>query len=206
TPIEVATGKHPNLANVPEWGSKVFVHTRPQSKLEPRARVGRWVGFAMDTKDGHRVYWPNSRTITVERSVQFRRNEPLDDSSSEGVEITGFDTPATSSNLRSMSPINADQMSDQTPPAPVIPPPRHSTRLRQPSQYVRDLLEGTTTASGSSSVLPPGIRIHQPEPISDETVRNNEPDITSTVFMAAMSVADALEPLSLAEAQRQPDW
>lgn len=30
------------------------------------------MGFDAETKEGHRVYWPEKRSVTVERSVSFR--------------------------------------------------------------------------------------------------------------------------------------
>ena len=29
------------------------------------------MGFDAETKDGHRIYWPERRTVSVERSVKF---------------------------------------------------------------------------------------------------------------------------------------
>ena len=37
TPIEVVTGKKPNLAKFPEWGCVGWVHTKVNSKLDARA-------------------------------------------------------------------------------------------------------------------------------------------------------------------------
>ncbi|TBU36104.1 hypothetical protein BD309DRAFT_821659, partial [Dichomitus squalens] len=40
-------------------------------KLAARAQTGRWVGWDEAT-DAHRVYWPDRRIVTVERSVRFK--------------------------------------------------------------------------------------------------------------------------------------
>jgi hypothetical protein len=29
------------------------------------------MGFDAETRDGHRIYWPERRTVSVERSVKF---------------------------------------------------------------------------------------------------------------------------------------
>ncbi|KAI5821827.1 hypothetical protein K523DRAFT_191916, partial [Schizophyllum commune Tattone D] len=76
TPYEVRFGRKPNLAHLPEWGTKIFVHHKPKSKLALRARVGYWVGFgedegALDQSQGHRVYWKDTKAVTMERSVTF---------------------------------------------------------------------------------------------------------------------------------------
>ena len=41
-------------------------------KLAVRAQEGRWVGFALES-NGHRVYWPERKTVTVKRNVVFSR-------------------------------------------------------------------------------------------------------------------------------------
>ncbi|KAI0037774.1 hypothetical protein FA95DRAFT_1475753, partial [Auriscalpium vulgare] len=57
TPYEALTGRKPNLRNVRAWGCKVWVHDTSGSKLDPRAREGRWIGVDEQSK-GCRVYWP----------------------------------------------------------------------------------------------------------------------------------------------------
>jgi hypothetical protein len=61
-------GKKPNLAGLPEWGAKVWVHDDSGSKLDGRARIGRWIGFE-EASNAHRIYWPDKHSVTVERSV-----------------------------------------------------------------------------------------------------------------------------------------
>ena len=70
TPIEVVTGKKPDLAKLPEWECRVEVHTKKNSKLDARAVEGKWVGYDEQTK-GSQIYWPDKRSVTVERSVIF---------------------------------------------------------------------------------------------------------------------------------------
>ena len=70
TPHEMLTGEKPNLLNLQEWGAKVWVHDDSNSKLDARARVGRWVGFEEDS-NAHRMYWPDTQKIRIERSIKF---------------------------------------------------------------------------------------------------------------------------------------
>ena len=53
-----------------EWGYKVWVHTTEGTKLDGRSKIGKWVGFD-EMSNGHRIYWPDKCSITVERSVKF---------------------------------------------------------------------------------------------------------------------------------------
>jgi hypothetical protein len=55
TPYKVLYGTKPNLRGLPEFGSKVWVHTPEGSKLDGRSVVGRWVGFDEESS-GHRIY------------------------------------------------------------------------------------------------------------------------------------------------------
>ncbi|KIK72389.1 hypothetical protein PAXRUDRAFT_180761, partial [Paxillus rubicundulus Ve08.2h10] len=55
TPYELLKGKRPNIANVPCWGTHIGVHDPNASKLNARAREGRWVAFDAES-GGHRVY------------------------------------------------------------------------------------------------------------------------------------------------------
>jgi hypothetical protein len=71
TPFEVLNGRKPNVGNLHPWGCKVRVHSTTGSKLDGRSSIGRWMGFDAETRDGHRIYWPERRTVTVERSVKF---------------------------------------------------------------------------------------------------------------------------------------
>ncbi|KJA29535.1 hypothetical protein HYPSUDRAFT_122171, partial [Hypholoma sublateritium FD-334 SS-4] len=53
TPYEAAFGKKPDLSN-----------------LGGRVREGRWMGIDERSK-GVRVFWPDKRTVTVERNVYY---------------------------------------------------------------------------------------------------------------------------------------
>jgi transposase InsO family protein len=70
TPFEMAMGKKPDLTNLHVWGCKVWVHSQGGSKLDGRVAIGRWMGYD-ETSSGHRIYWPERRSVTVERSVKF---------------------------------------------------------------------------------------------------------------------------------------
>jgi hypothetical protein len=55
TPYEIVTGKKPDLSTIHPWGTRVFVHDTSGSKLDGRAKEGRWIGFDEESK-GHRIY------------------------------------------------------------------------------------------------------------------------------------------------------
>jgi hypothetical protein len=71
TPLEWLSGQKPNLANVPEWGQRVWVHTDAGSKLDARAIEGHWVGYDKDSTHAHRIYIPDKNKIAIERNIKF---------------------------------------------------------------------------------------------------------------------------------------
>jgi hypothetical protein len=70
TPYEIVTGRKPSLVNLRPWGSKILVKNLGAGKLESRVREGRYLGPDEESA-GVRVYWPDRRTVTVEREVFF---------------------------------------------------------------------------------------------------------------------------------------
>jgi hypothetical protein len=70
TPYEAAFGKKPNLKGLWEWGEKVWVRIEGGNKLGGQVREGRWIGVDEQSK-GMRIYWPDTKTITVERNIYF---------------------------------------------------------------------------------------------------------------------------------------
>ena len=71
TPYKILNSRKLNIGNLHQWGCKVQVHHPGDSKLDGHSFIGCWMGFDAKTKDGHRVYWPERRMVTVERSVKF---------------------------------------------------------------------------------------------------------------------------------------
>ena len=70
TPYKAVFGKKPNLKGVREWGEKVYVRVEKGTKLGGRVREGRWLGMNEESK-GARIYWPDTKAISVERNIYF---------------------------------------------------------------------------------------------------------------------------------------
>ncbi len=85
TPFEAATKRKPDLRNLPEFGASAYVKRVGAGKLNSQVEVGRFVGFDLESK-GYRVYWPEKRSVSVEREVVFGPHEPgvIVDCSSRG--------------------------------------------------------------------------------------------------------------------------
>ena len=71
TPFEAFNESKPDLRNLHEWGCKVMIHNDNNNKLGARAREGRWLGLDQESIQGHRIYYEDTKTIRVERSIKF---------------------------------------------------------------------------------------------------------------------------------------
>ncbi len=165
TPYEALTGRKPDLSNLHPWGTRVWVHTTGGSKLDGRAKEGRWVGFDEESK-GHRIYWEGKRTVTVERSVRFVPetrdvHEEAEDVTLEG-EIEG-ERPAVPISTTTSAPtspqpslratvedvVEDDDDDDVVPAAEPVEESGRPTRVHKESDYVRRLRSGEGTAKRS---------------------------------------------------------
>ena len=108
------------MAGIQPWGCKVRVHDAGGLKLDACSKVGRWVGFDPD-KDGHRIYWPEKQSVSVERSVKFNFNEEV------VVRIPSFEgeveDKSCDGNLKVVEP-PGDGNSNIVEPQRVIEPPK----------------------------------------------------------------------------------
>ena len=73
-PFEAVHGEAPNLAGLPVWGAHIWVHDADASKIDSHARLGHWVGYDAQSR-GHHMYWPDKRSVWVERNVRFETGE-----------------------------------------------------------------------------------------------------------------------------------
>ncbi|KAI0675897.1 hypothetical protein C8Q78DRAFT_939085, partial [Trametes maxima] len=162
TPYEAVTGTPPNLSGVPVWGAQLWVHSTAAGKIGDRAVAARWVGFDGQSK-GHRVYWPERRSVTVERNVRFAApNLPAPFVDDDAVELEGEDVVDDDKSVTSEPEPPKDEPTAVRPAGPVtnlppvaVPESGRPTRNRMPSRVVRDILEGR----GADEVLPRGVRV-----------------------------------------------
>jgi hypothetical protein len=111
TPWEALYSSPPNLSRLKRFGEAVWVHDPDGSKLDPRAREGRWIGFDIESR-GHRVYWVANQSVSDKRNVYFAVAERL-----EGEQL---DIPSPEVQLS--EPPAAQPSPAQNLPAPVPPP------------------------------------------------------------------------------------
>jgi len=199
TPYEAAFGKKPNLKGLREWGETMWVRVEGGNKLGGRVREGKWLGVDEQSK-GVRVYWPDTRTITVERNTYY------DNSSASHLEGE-HNTVITETNANSSAPdVVPHDIETQTEDNQ-----ERGKRIRKPSQRVVDLLEGRGTWSDepTDSLVPPGVQLMAEGGAYDDELTDwfVVPDhMEGYAFAAVTGDSEALEPRSLAEAKRGGDW
>jgi hypothetical protein len=213
TPYEILHGSKPNLANLQPWGCKVRVHNPGGSKLDSRSSIGRWVGFDVETRDGHRIYWPEKRTVSIERSVKFNfepddvvvgmlplEGERVDDERLEAIE------PEQHEVVNQTPDVEVDQINPGNDAEVDATDQGRGKRIRKETQYVRMLKDGSAvTGSRTGGVLPRGMRP------GTSTVAGGGSEVEideSDVDHAMASVLESVEGLmpTYQEARKRPDW
>jgi hypothetical protein len=216
TPYEAALGEKPNLGGVREWGEKCWIRVEKGNKLGGRVREGQWVGVDDESK-GARIYWRDTKTVTVERNVYFDPTaasvDRLKGEDWQFVETTTDDhTPTPSTNPQAAEaptqsidelPAPAESESEEEEP--------RTKRTRKPSHHMLDILSGRAVSSPhpSDSLITPGVQVPTvvEEPEGESTaVALMAVDLVEYAMVAEMSDVEGLEPRSLAEAKRSPDW
>ena len=72
----VKNHKKPNIAGIQELGATAYVKDLKASKLDARAKKGRFVGYNSESR-GHQIYWPDKWSITVGKNVIFNEDNVL---------------------------------------------------------------------------------------------------------------------------------
>lgn len=171
TPYEKLYGTKPNLSGIPVWGQSIWVHSGTGSKLDARGLEARWIGFDADSTHAHRVYWPEKRSISVERNIKFNVPNhivyPYNYPRPSPLQILAPPQPP----LPAAPPVppQAPQMATQ-PPVPPPMPPRQST----PGPSQPPATQAQTAPSFSLS--PPLSRASSRSPAMPGAMQPEEPD------------------------------
>jgi hypothetical protein len=199
TPYELLNGQKPNVGNLQPWGCKVRVHDTGGDKLDGRSMVGRWLGFDPDTKDGHHIYWPEKRSVSVERSVRFNFGDdvvvrvlPLEGEA-------GSNKPNTLTQNETPKENVEDGNSDVVETSEPDPVGGRGKRIRKESEYVRMLKEGSgITGQRSKDGLPKGMQ-------SGSTIETVDESVAEHAMATVIESAEGTMP-TYEEARRRPDW
>jgi hypothetical protein len=76
TPYKMLYHKKTSLKNVHEWESHIWAQILDGTKLDGRSKIRRWIGFE-EIINGHQIYWPDKRSVTVKCSIKFVNDEAV---------------------------------------------------------------------------------------------------------------------------------
>jgi hypothetical protein len=191
TPFEMVNNEKPVLKDLPVWGSIVWVHDTSSGKLGARAKEGHWVGYNINS-NGHRIFWRKKRTVTVERNIVFSKEElPTVVVEDDVVLISGGE-------MEEEEDVKAPVDGEDAPPPinQTLPEIRRSTRLRNPSRYVRDVKSGEFQVMKKIGELPIGLQDPFKNGVLPEMI-----EVVDGIAMAVQMGEDGgFEPGSLQEA------
>ena len=139
TPYQLLHGQTPNVSGLQPWGCKVRVHDPSGTKLDGHSKTGRWLGFDPDTKDGHRIYWPDRQSVSAERSVRFNFN---DETVVRVLPLEG-EIDANEPNTLTTTPNEKSVEEAVETPADPVPVEGRGMRIRKELEYVQMLKDGS---------------------------------------------------------------
>jgi hypothetical protein len=118
TPYQILRNKAPDLSYVVLWGVNVWVKVNSVGKLDARGLLGQFVGYNDESK-AIRIYWPDSRSIGIERYILFGKHSP-----NLSEEIVIESSPPQAQQMPEVTCVTTAVPTTTTPPqpAPTSPP------------------------------------------------------------------------------------
>lgn len=160
-PFEALYRTPPDLLGARLWGCKVWVHNDSGSKLDVCAYEGWLLGFDVDSQ-AHRIYWPDSTTVSVKWNVYFASAVQLE---GEELQILVMNSKQTATPDTPTTPITPTEASA---PAPEQQPAElcRSTCICKPLQIICNLQssEGIAHPNTNALSLEPGLQVPAEDP------------------------------------------
>jgi hypothetical protein len=93
TPLQLLTGKKPNLSNMHTFGTVCFAYEQKKGKLDARCKKGIFVGYDRESP-AYLVYYPESDEIRRCRCVKFTdvKTEPASCQPDNDIDVRNTDT------------------------------------------------------------------------------------------------------------------
>ena len=163
------------------------------------------MGFDAKTKERHRIYWLEKRTVTVKQNIKFNFEPdeivvemlPLKGERRDGEHLTAIESKKQELDNETTAPVLESNTG-------------RGQQIRKETEYVRMLKDGSVvTGIRRGGVLPKGMRpgttitqaVDNKERVKHAMTVNLEPEFD----YAMASIIKGLEPM-YEEAQRCPDW
>ena len=148
TPLECLIGQKLNLAGVPEWGQRVWVHTNSGTKLDRCGVPARWVSYDADSTHAHHIYWPETQKVSVERDIKFTEDAII-------VRVTPSCPSKTPTPQQRSSPTPPPVTIEDIPDEDDRPPFQHDDNGESKVEVKRELRSGTPTPEAHRTTLWP---------------------------------------------------
>ena len=74
SPYEMRHKKKPHLTGIQEFSAAAYIKDLKARKLNCRTEVSQFVSYNLESK-GYQIYWPQKRSVTVERNVVFNEDD-----------------------------------------------------------------------------------------------------------------------------------
>jgi hypothetical protein len=181
------------------------------SKLDAKGEQARWIGYSGNS-NGHRIYWPNTRQITIERNVMFE-GELLPTAIIEEI------LPIVGENLRKQPEANkknepTDAKALENVDRDVdVSVPKESNHNRVPDEVIRNLEAPQVQPRRSERLNPTSIPVdntlRRSERIQQQTTANISEtleDFTGMDFAMAATLYSVKDPANVEQARQQNDW
>ena len=120
TPYEMQHKKKPHLAGIQEFGVAAYVKDLKAGKLDACTKVGRFIGYNLESK-GYWIYWPQKRSITVERNVVFNES---DVTANNNIHITAGDVVDEGERDKVLQPPTSNANATNVPNSAPAPQPK----------------------------------------------------------------------------------
>ena len=120
TPYKMQHKKKPHLAGIQEFRVTAYIKDLKAGKLDAHTKVGRFVGYDSESK-GYRIYWPQKRSITVERNVIFNEG---DVTTNDNIHITAGDAVDKRERDKILQPPSSNANAANAPNSAPAPQPK----------------------------------------------------------------------------------
>ena len=126
TPYEKVHGSKPDLSDMHHFGCPIYVRVKNAGKLDEQAKQAKFIGYDYNSK-GYRIYWPESRHVSIKQNICFPPDDPSAPSDSPNVEFEGEDDTVVDSptlwtpDTATCTPLAPAEI--PLPPSPLTTPP-----------------------------------------------------------------------------------
>ena len=114
TPVQMLTGRRPNLSRMQKFGSECFAYKQDKRKLDPRCEKGVFIGYDKSSP-AYIIYFPESRKVQKHRLVKFVSKICVEQQTQTSIVDDDDDDDLEQRANRTRQNGNASPVSDQVP-------------------------------------------------------------------------------------------